>query len=70
MPVGAGLVAGAALAWWTTTLLASLIYGIGPHEPELWATAAGFVLTTALAATWFPAARASRIDPFIVLKTE
>jgi len=70
MPVGAGLVAGAALAWWTTTLLASLIYGIGPHEPELWGTAAGVVLTTALAATWFPAARASRIDPFIVLKTE
>jgi putative ABC transport system permease protein len=70
IPVSAGLVAGAALAWWTTTFLASLIYGIGPHEPELWATAAGFVLTTALAATWFPAARASRIDPFIVLKTE
>jgi predicted permease len=69
-PVALGLAAGAVASWWTTTLLASLMYGIGPHEPALWALASAFVLGTALVATWVPARRASRTDPYVALKVE
>ncbi len=69
-PVALGLAGGAVASWWTTTLLASLMYGIGPHEPALWALASAFVLGTALVATWVPARRASRTDPYVALKVE
>jgi putative ABC transport system permease protein len=67
-PVAAGLLVGILGAWWTTKLLASLIYGAGAHDPRLWALAASFVLATALVAAWLPARRASRVDPQVVLK--
>lgn len=68
VPVLAGLLLGGTAAWWTTDLLASLIYGVGPHNPQLWAAAAVFVLATALMAAWLPAVRASRLDPQVVLR--
>jgi hypothetical protein len=67
LPVLAGLALGGAAAWWTTGLMASLIYGVGPYNPGLWATAAAFVLATAAVAAWLPAVRASRVDPQTVL---
>jgi ABC-type antimicrobial peptide transport system permease subunit len=67
-PVLVGLSIGGTAAWWTTGLLASLIYGVGPHNPQLWAMAAAFVLGTAMVAAWLPALRASRVDPLVVLR--
>jgi predicted permease len=69
-PVVAGLLLGGAAAWWMTDLIAGLIYGVGPHDPRLWATAAAFVMAIALLATWLPAVRASRVDPNVVLRSQ
>ena len=67
-PVLIGLSVGGLCAWWTTTLLASLIYGVEPHDLRLWALAGFFVSATALVAAWLPAVKASRIDPQVVLR--
>jgi putative ABC transport system permease protein len=69
-PVAAGVIIGGVAARWTTTLLASLIYGVGAHDARLWALAASFVLTMALVAAWLPARRASRVDPQVVLRAQ
>jgi len=69
-PVVAGVLIGGTGAWWTTAFLASLIYGVGAHDPRLWALAASFVLATALGAAWLPARRASRVDPQVVLRAQ
>jgi len=67
-PAMAGVLIGGVAAWWTTAFLATLIYGVGAHDPRLWALAASFVLATALGAAWLPAHRASRVEPQVVLK--
>jgi predicted permease len=67
-PVLIGLSVGGLCAWWTTTLLASVIYGVEPHDLRLWALAGFFVSATALVAAWLPAVKASRIDPQVVLR--
>jgi predicted lysophospholipase L1 biosynthesis ABC-type transport system permease subunit len=69
-PVLAGLLLGALVAWWMTRFIATFLYGVSEHDPRVWALSAGFIIVTALAAAWFPARRASRLDPLMVLRTE
>ncbi len=70
IPVVAGLAAGVLGAQWTTASLASLIYGVSPHDSRLLALSASFVLRTALVAAWLPARRAGRVDPQTVLRAQ
>jgi ABC-type lipoprotein release transport system permease subunit len=64
--VGIGLVVAAGV----TRLLRSLLYGVGPLEPGLYAGLALLLIGVALLATYLPARRAIRIDPASVLKQE
>jgi predicted permease len=64
---------GAAIGWvgaWTMTrLMTSLIYDVQPHDLGTF-VAVTFVLgAVALGASYFPALRASRIDPVVALKS-
>ncbi len=62
----AGLIGGRALA----QVLAGSLYGVGPSDPATFVTV-GFILTSAgLAACFFPARRASRVDPMTALRGE
>ena len=64
--LAAGLLGGRALA----QVLAGSLYGVGPSDPATFATV-GFILTSAgLAACFFPARRASRVDPMTALRGE
>ena len=66
--VGAGVLIGAGISAWASTLVATLLYGLEPRDP---ATLAGSAVALALvgaAASWLPAHRASRIDPAEVLR--
>jgi ABC-type antimicrobial peptide transport system permease subunit len=67
---GIGVVVGISLSLGLSTLLASLLYGLGPRDLSTYILA---VLTlaaaSAMAASW-PAWRASRIDPASVLRSE
>jgi predicted permease len=64
--VGAGLV----MSLWTTSLLEGQLFGIEPLDPPTMAAcAAGLALTT-LAANWWSARQAARVDPIETLRAE
>ena len=64
----AGLAAGLALSLMTTPVLRRALYGLSPFDPIAYLGIAGILLATALAATWIPADRATRIEPAITLR--
>lgn len=67
---GAGLLAGLAGAYALTRLLRSLLFGVTATDPLTFATVPVVLLVVALAASYIPARRATRIEPAGALKTE
>jgi ABC-type lipoprotein release transport system permease subunit len=67
---GAGLVLGLAAAGWAQQWLSGLLYEIRPFDLPAFGVAALVVLATLLAAVFWPARRASRIDPQRALRYE
>ena len=63
---GVGLVAAAAAA----RLLASLLYGVQPGDPETFATVAAAMLALALVSSALPARTAARVSPLEALRAE
>jgi predicted permease len=64
--VAIGLAAAAALG----KLVEALLFGASPRDPVVFATAAGTLLVVAIAASLFPAWRASRVDPMVALRDD
>jgi ABC-type antimicrobial peptide transport system permease subunit len=60
-------IGGASLA---TRLVASMVYGVTPLDPSTFAVAVLALVAVALAATWVPVRRATRIDPLTALRYE
>jgi putative ABC transport system permease protein len=50
--------------------LQSVLYGFVPTDPVVLASAGVAMMIVIVAATWLPAARASRVDPNVVLRAE
>ncbi len=48
----------------------SLVFGISPTDPLTYAGVVALLLLTALAASFFPARRASRVDPAVTLRSD
>jgi putative ABC transport system permease protein len=69
-PVGAGLVIGLLAALPAARLVRSLLYDVTPADPVAFTTAALALGGTALAATWWPARRATRVDPVATMRGE
>ena len=53
-----------------TRLIQSLLFGVGAADPAIFAAAAGILVLVAVGAAFFPARRASVVDPMIVLRSE
>jgi putative ABC transport system permease protein len=66
---GTGLVLGLAGAVAATRLLTSMLFEVKPGDPLTYAAVAILLAIVALAASYIPARRASRLDPLATLRT-
>jgi predicted permease len=66
----AGIALGAAGAWLLGNYLESFLFGISAHDPLAFGVSALVLVATALAASYLPARRASRADPWSTLRSE
>jgi predicted permease len=65
-----GVAIGLALAFWSTRLLHSFLYGVGKHDPWTMAAVPCVLVLCGIMAAYFPARRAASIDPMQALRTE
>lgn len=65
-----GCVVGLAVAFAATRLLASFLYGVGPHDPATFACVVAVTVAVSLPASYLPARRAVRIDPVTALRED
>ncbi|MGH9417373.1 MAG: ABC transporter permease [Terriglobales bacterium] len=65
-----GLLAGAVAAALLTRLMSALLYGMTPLDPASYLIAAAVLVAVALAASYLPARRATKVDPLIALRSE
>lgn len=68
--VGIGVAAGLVGAFGATRAMRSLLYGVGPVDPLVLATATLTLGALALGASFAPARRAARVDPMTSLRAE
>ncbi len=66
----AGIGGGLLGALVVSRLLEGLLYGVAPTDPTTFVATAGLLAGVALAATWIPAWRASRVEPARILRVE
>jgi putative ABC transport system permease protein len=64
-PAIVGVVPGLGAAFGLTRMLSAMLYGVSPTDPV---TLTSALLTSALFATWFPAWRATAVDPMVALR--
>lgn len=66
----AGIAAGLILSAMAARLLANLLYGVSPTDAATWASAVAVWLIAAPLACWFPARRATRVEPVLALRQD
>ena len=70
MLAGIGVAIGLAMGAFAAQLLRSLLLGVSALDPVTFAGAAALFTAVALAASYVPARRATRVDPMIALRAE
>ncbi len=65
-----GISIGLVTAFAGSRLIESLLYGVSPHDPGVFALTTVALLFVALVACWLPARRAARLSPVEALRTE
>ena len=68
--VGLGVLAGIVTSFGLTGLIQNQIWGVSPHDPMTLTAVILVVSGAGLAACYFPARRATRVDPIVALRHE
>ncbi len=66
----AGLGLGLVLAWLLARALSNQFFGVNPADPAIYAAVTAPVSLAAVAACYFPARRAAKVDPVVALRYE
>jgi putative ABC transport system permease protein len=67
--IALGLAAGLAGAWYLARTIESFLFEARAQDVRIFATAAAVLALIGLAACWFPARRAAKVDPLSALRT-
>ena len=70
LPVIIGVIVGLAMAAALTPLLSGLLFGVRPNDPLTYAAISIVLAVVGVLASYFPAHRATRVDPMIALRCE
>jgi predicted permease len=65
---GLGIVTGMIFSASAASMMASLLYGIRPHDPAVFLIVPLLLLAVAVLASYLPARRATKVDPMIALR--
>ena len=65
-----GVAIGIAGAFVLTNFLSSLLYGVKPTDPLMFGTVSFILISAAMLACYFPAKRATKVDPIVALRYE
>ena len=63
-----GIAAGVLFSASTASVMASLLYGVRPHDPAVFLVVPLLLLAVASLASYIPARRATKVDPMIALR--
>src|SRR3984885_4447747 len=65
---GVGIVAGLVFSAFTASVMASLLYGVRPHDPVVFLIVPLLLFTIAVLASYLPARRATKVNPIVALR--
>jgi putative ABC transport system permease protein len=65
-----GVAVGIVISLWAGKWVKPLLFDVSPRDPAVFVFVAFVLIAVALAASWIPALRASRVDPNVALRTE
>jgi predicted permease len=68
--LGLGIAAGVIFGLVATRGASSLLFGLRPNDPLTFVAASALLIVVAMAASFWPAQRASRVDPMVALRYE
>jgi ABC-type antimicrobial peptide transport system permease subunit len=65
---GVGIIVGMIFSASTASMLASLLYGVRPHDPAVFLIVPLILMAVALLASYIPARRAAKVIPIVALR--
>jgi putative ABC transport system permease protein len=65
---GLGIVAGVIFSASTASMMASLLYGVRPHDPAVFLIVPPLLFAVAVLASYLPARRATKVNPIVALR--